>query len=121
QLGGVHLACEQASQPLAKILEWGRLAAYLEQSTRYVPLDDRPGGRFRYVVPPEVVAAGSELEAEYRRVQDAAFGTYSTWLAPLQDLYRTWFPQEPGDSDFVYRSSIRARACDTLRGLLPAS
>src|SRR6185503_1110844 len=29
QLGGVHLACEQSSQLLAKELEWGRLAAYL--------------------------------------------------------------------------------------------
>src|ERR1041384_3822349 len=27
QLGGVHLACEQASQLLCKQLEWGRLAA----------------------------------------------------------------------------------------------
>ena len=44
QLGGVHLACEQASQLLAKALEWGRLAAYLEQSTRYMRYDGRPGG-----------------------------------------------------------------------------
>src|SRR5437870_3808564 len=56
QLGGVHLAVEQASQPLAKILEWGRLGAYLEQSTRYIPYDDRPGGRWRYTVPEEVRA-----------------------------------------------------------------
>ena len=34
QLGGVHLACEQASNILTKLLEWGRLASYLEQSTR---------------------------------------------------------------------------------------
>src|SRR5439155_21563244 len=54
QLGGVHLACEQVSQLLAKVLERGRLAGYLEQSTRYVPYDDRPGGRWRYTVPPEV-------------------------------------------------------------------
>ena len=47
QLGGVHLACEQASQLLAKAIEWGRLAAYLEQSTRYMRYDDRPGGRWR--------------------------------------------------------------------------
>jgi len=120
QLGGVHLACEQASQPLAKVLEWGRLAAYLEQSTRYVPYDDRPGGRFRYVVPPEVENE-PELAEEYRRVQDAAFEAYARWLGPLQDLYRSWFPKDPADSDFVYRSSIRARACDTLRGLLPAA
>src|SRR5947207_12000101 len=56
QLGGAHLACEQSSQLLAKVLEWGRLAAYLEQSTRYVPYDDRPGGRWRYLVPSEVEA-----------------------------------------------------------------
>ena len=29
QLGGVHLACEQASNILTKILEWGRLMSYL--------------------------------------------------------------------------------------------
>ena len=46
QLGGVHLACEGASNVLTKVLEWGRLMAYLEQSTRYVPYTDRPGGRW---------------------------------------------------------------------------
>src|SRR6185295_2246163 len=35
QLGGVHLACAQASNLLTKVLEWGRLMSYLEQSTRY--------------------------------------------------------------------------------------
>jgi thymidylate synthase ThyX len=119
QLGGVHLACEQASQPLAKVLEWGRLAAYLEQSTRYVPYDDRPGGRWRYVVPPEVSARG-ELASRFSAVLDSAFETYAKWLGPLQELYRSWFPQGD-DSDFVYRSSIRAKACDTLRGLLPSA
>jgi thymidylate synthase ThyX len=121
QLGGVHLACEQASQPLAKVLEWGRLAAYLEQSTRYVPYDDRPGGRWRYVVPPEVAASSPDLAAQYSTVLDGAFATYAAWVGPLQELYRSWFPQSPDDSDFVYRSSIRAKAFDTLRGLLPAA
>src|SRR2546426_8643163 len=37
QLGGGHLAVEQGSQLLAKVLEWGRPAAYLEQATRYGP------------------------------------------------------------------------------------
>jgi thymidylate synthase ThyX len=119
QLGGVHLACEQSSQLLAKVLEWGRLAAYLEQSTRYVPYDDRPGGRWRYLVPPEVEAVS--LAARYSETLDRAFETYSRWLEPMQAFYRDLFPQEPGDSDFVYRSTIRAKACDTLRGLLPAS
>src|SRR5258706_14696235 len=51
QLGGVHLACEGSSNILTKVLEWGRLMAYLEQSTRYIPYTDRPGGRFKYHVP----------------------------------------------------------------------
>ena len=55
QLGGVHLACEQASNLLTKVLEWGRLMAYLEQSTRYIEYDSRLGGRYRYARPPEVL------------------------------------------------------------------
>src|SRR5215469_10601865 len=54
QLGGVHLACEQASNILTKVLEWGRLMAYLEQSTRYIPYDSRLMGRFRFLRPSEI-------------------------------------------------------------------
>ena len=118
QLGGAHLACEQSSQLLAKVLERGRFAAYLEQSTRYVPYDDRPGGRWRYVTPPELDGPGLE---DYAAALDASFETYARWLDPLQDYLRGRYPQEPGDSDFVYRMTIRAKACDTLRGLLPAA
>src|SRR5207248_8913355 len=119
QLGGVHLACEYSSQILAKVLEWGRLAAYLEQSTRYVPYDDRPGDRWRYVVPAEI--DGSSLGGEFVAACDEAFETYARWLEPMQAFYRELFPKEPEDSDFVHRMSIRAKACDTLRGLLPAA
>jgi thymidylate synthase ThyX len=119
QLGGVHLAAEQASQILTKVLERGRLAAYLEQSTRYVPYDDRPGGRFRYHVPPEADRAG--LGGRFRETCDLAFETYARWLGPLQDSFRERFPKDPADSDGVYRATIRAKACDTLRGLLPAA
>jgi thymidylate synthase ThyX len=119
QLGGVHLAAEQASQILTKVLERGRLAAYLEQSTRYVPYDDKPGGRYRYHVPTEADEAG--LGGRFREACDLAFDTYARWLEPLQAYYRERFPQDPADSDGVYRATIRAKACDTLRGLLPAA
>ena len=39
QLGGAHVACEWVSNILTKVLQRGRLAAYLEQSTRYIPYD----------------------------------------------------------------------------------
>src|SRR6266498_5950827 len=113
QLGGVHLACEQASQLLAKVLEWGRLAAYLEQSTRYVPYDDRPGGRWRYHVPTEL-AAIPDLAQRYEATLDHAFETYARLLGPMQEFFRQLYPKESGDSDFVYRMTIRAKACDTL-------
>src|ERR671924_2317160 len=77
QLGGVHLACEQSSQILAKVLEWGRLAAYLEQSTRYVPYDDRPGGRWRYLMPPKIET--SPHAERFTSFCDHAFETYAKW------------------------------------------
>src|SRR6266550_451976 len=55
QLGGVHLACEQASNLLTKVLEWGRLMSYLEQSTRYIRYDQRLGGRYRYYRDPSLL------------------------------------------------------------------
>jgi thymidylate synthase ThyX len=39
QLGGAHVACEWTSNVLTKILQRPRLAAYLEQSTRYIAYD----------------------------------------------------------------------------------
>jgi thymidylate synthase ThyX len=118
QLGGVHLACEGASNILTKVLEWGRLMAYLEQSTRYVPYDDRPDGRYRYHVPAELTG---ELRQRYVATLDRAFDTYRTWLPRLRDFYAARFPKSAADSDAVYRATIRAKALDTLRGLLPAA
>jgi thymidylate synthase ThyX len=118
QLGGVHLACEGASNLLTKVLEWGRLMAYLEQSTRYIPYDDRPGGRYRYHVPAELTGA---LRDRYVATLDRAFETYRHWLPRMYDFFAARFPRSAGDSEAVYRSTIRAKALDTLRGLLPAA
>jgi thymidylate synthase ThyX len=119
QLGGVHLACEGVSNVLTKLLEWGRLMAYLEQSTRYVPYADRPGGRWRYHVPAEVRAAG--LEPDFTATLDQMFETYARWLEPMQEHFRRRHPRQPSDSEVVYRNTIRAKALDTLRGVLPAA
>jgi thymidylate synthase ThyX len=118
QLGGVHLACEGASNILTKVLEWGRLMAYLEQSTRYIPYADRPGGRYRYHVPAELEGALSE---RYVATLDRAFDVYAGWLPRMSEHYTARFPRGADDSEAVYRSTIRAKALDTLRGLLPAA
>jgi thymidylate synthase ThyX len=119
QLGGVHLACEQASNLLTKVLEWGRLMAYLEQSTRYIPYDSRLGGRYRYWRPEEVLE--SPLGAHYVAEMDRIFDTYAELLPDMLTWARDRYPKEPGDSDFVYKQTIKAKACDALRGILPAA
>ncbi|HJZ75466.1 MAG TPA: FAD-dependent thymidylate synthase [Vicinamibacterales bacterium] len=119
QLGGAHIACEGVSNVLTKVLEWGRLMAYLEQSTRYVPYTDRPGGRWKYHVPAEL--DGSPLRDAFVRTLDRAFETYARWIPEVEAHFRAKYPKSPDDSDAVYRSVIRAKALDTLRGLLPAA
>lgn len=119
QLGGVHLACENVSNILTKVLERGRLMAYLEQSTRYVPYTDRSGGAWRYHVPAEL--DGHLLREKFVAALDATFETYAKWIDPLRAHFEKKYPKAPGDSDAVYRSATRAKALDTLRGLLPAA
>src|SRR5690606_16702224 len=111
--------CEGVSNVLTKVIEWGRLMAYLEQSTRYVPYTDRPQGRWKYHVPKEL--DGSPLLPTYVATLDRAFETYARWIEPVQEHFRARFPKEAGDSDAVHRAAIRAKALDTLRGLLPAA
>ncbi|CAN5744835.1 FAD-dependent thymidylate synthase [soil metagenome] len=119
QLGGVHLACEQASNVLTKVLEWGRLMSYLEQSTRYIAYDARIGGRYRFHRDPAVL--GSSLGTRYVGEMDRLFDTYAALVPKLTEFFRERFPKDAADSDFVYRQAIRAKAFDSLRGLLPAA
>jgi thymidylate synthase ThyX len=120
QLGGVHLACEQASNLLTKILERGRLMAYLEQSTRYIPYSTRlASGHYRYYRDPEIL--DSPLGARYVGDMDRMFDTYAALLPKLQAHLMRRHPKPAGVGDLAYRRSVKARALDALRGLLPAA
>jgi thymidylate synthase ThyX len=119
QLGGAHVACEGVSNVLTKVLERGRLMAYLEQSTRYVPYTARPGGSWKYHVPAEL--GGSPLHERFVRTMDRAFEIYAKWIPAMEAYFRDRHAKAPEDSDAVYRAAIRAKALDTLRGLLPAA
>jgi thymidylate synthase ThyX len=120
QLGGVHLACEQSSNLLTKILEWGRLMSYLEQSTRYLAYDQRlTSGHYRYFRPPAVL--DSPLGARYVGDVDRMFDTYGEMLATIQQWLHVRHAKAPGDSDFVHRQAVRAKALDAVRGVLPAA
>ena len=115
QLGGAHLACEWCSNVLTKILQRPRLAAYLEQSTRYIAYDaPMPGGGYRYY-------SGPELGPGYRTAMDELFGIYAALLPRVVAWADTAYPAAAGDSPAAHRRAITAKALDLLRGLLPAA
>lgn len=119
QLGGVHLACEQASNLLTKVLERGRLMSYLEQSTRYIAYDARLGGRYRFYRDPTILA--SRFGTRYVGDMDRIFDDYSAVIDAVTTHVRVTVPRDPRDSDFVYRMATRAKALDAARGMLPAA
>jgi thymidylate synthase ThyX len=115
QVGGAHLACEWASNLLTKVLQRGRLAAYLEQSTRYIAYDQPiPGGGYRYY-------SDDDLGPQYREAMDDLFAIYSRSLERVQEWAAEHWPRGADEPEGAWRSSIRAKALDLLRGLLPAS
>ncbi len=120
QLGGAHLACEQASNILTKVLEWGRLAAYLEQSTRYIFYDRKLGPQYRFFTPPEV-AAVPDVATRYRADMEWLFGVYSDMVKQLASDFEKARPRKPGEIEQAWRTALRTQACDVARGLLPAA
>jgi thymidylate synthase ThyX len=115
QLGGVHVACEWVSNVLTKVLQRPRLAAYLEQSTRYIPYDaPMPGGGYRYYRDPS-------LGPQYERAMDGLFDAYAASLPRVAAWADAQFPPPDGEPTAAHRRAIQAKALDLLRGLLPAA
>ena len=120
QLGGVHLACEQSSNLLTKVLEWGRLMAYLEQSTRYIEYDSGSAVATATTATRRCSSHRARRALHRRHGRAVRHATPSCCPSSL-DWARERYPKEPGDSDFVYKQTIKAKACDAVRGILPAA
>lgn len=118
QLGGVHLACESVSNLLTKVLEWGRLMGYLEQSTRYLDFSKRGSdGRYRYYSDDQLAAASPS----FQEAMDRIFDEYAAMLPSMIAHFEGLFPRQEGTTETAHRGAIRAKAYDSLRGLLPAA
>jgi thymidylate synthase ThyX len=145
QLGGAHIACERISNVAAKILEDARIGiAPLEKSTRYVRFDqkDENGDYFFYR---ELKIMASGHRAAYLELLTLLFDTYSRQIDPMIEFVKRSLPideieirhPQTGEAlsyqeaqrdeklkrwaESAYRSTIRAQACDVLRGYLPAA
>ena len=121
QLGGAHLACEDITNVLTKIIERPRLASYLEQSTRYIVYDQRRAsdGHWKFRAPAEIVDPA--LRGEFYHVMDGLFTFYAQLVRELQARYEEVFPRDDKTPLAPWQASIRAKACDVARGLLPAA
>lgn len=120
QLIGMHLVVEDASNLLTKLLEWGRFAAYLEQSTRYIYYDQKDAaGNYKYYTPENLDAI---TKTEYTKVNNQIFGIYSKMVRELTDYVRakTNEPTNPREK-LAWNGATRAQACDAIRSVLPVA
>jgi dTMP kinase len=119
QLTGQYVVVEDASNLLTKKLEWGRLAAYLEQSTRYIYFDQKDAdGHYRFYIPPELKG---KLRSQYIRTMNQIFDIYSKLVADLTTHVRTTSSTPAKERDAAWRSATKAQACDAIRPLLPVA
>jgi dTMP kinase len=119
QLAGIHFVVENASNLLTKKLEWGRLAAYLEQSTRYIYFDQKDkDGKYRYYTPENMDV---ETIADYEAAMDRIFEIYSGMVHKLTDYVRNTSATPEKERDVAWRSATKAQACDAIRAVLPVA
>jgi len=144
ELEGAHLALEQISNLVAKVVEDCRIGGSpIEQSTRYVFYYQKDAqGKYKYYRGEEIL--NSAIGSEYVRTMDFVFDTYASAVEPLTEYFRQLKPLEEAEYDIrgkgipekyeamdsdvyqkqfrmTYNADLKTKACDVLRGLLPAA
>lgn len=143
ELGEAQIAIENISNIAVQKIEDRRIGlSYLEKSTRYVVFDQKVNGRYRYYREPVIMK--SEFADKYIEACELDFDTYHKHLdsmikylqekEPIDSV--TFRDSETGNevpfgnlknqkdidsAKKIYRATIRAKALDILRSLLPAS
>ena len=103
QLTGQYIVVENASNLLTKKLEWGRLASYLEQSTRYIYFDQKDAsGHYRYHIPADLKG---KLRKQYISTMNQIFDIYSKLVADLTQHIRSTSDTPKAEQDAAWRSA----------------
>lgn len=119
QLVGQHMVVENASNLLTKKLEWGRLGAYLEQSTRYIYYDQKDKkGNYRFYVPPQF---DNNTKNIYSLAMNKIFDLYSVMVRTLTTYVRKNSSIPASERDIAWQGATRAQACDAIRTVLPVA
>ncbi|MFL6405239.1 MAG: FAD-dependent thymidylate synthase [Nitrososphaeraceae archaeon] len=143
ELGEAQIAIEWISNIAAKKIEDRRIGlSYLEKSSRYVAFDQKVNGQYKYHREERIIA--SPYADQYLQACNHAFDLYSNNIQLMQKFISEMEPIDRFlffDSDLkretlygnlksakdiesakrIYKSVIKAKSLDVLRGLLPAS
>jgi thymidylate synthase ThyX len=143
ELGEAQIAIENISNIAVQKIEDRRIGlSYLEKSTRYVVFDQKMNDQYRYHR--EVAIMNSEFADKYIEACDLDFDTYHKHLDAMINYVQekepidsmTFRNSESGNevpfgnlknqkdvdsAKRIYNATIRAKALDILRSLLPAS
>ncbi len=143
ELGEAQLAVEWISNIAAKKIEDGRIGlSYLEKSSRYIPFDKKVGNKYNYYRDERILK--SKYADLYIESCDNAFDVYSKSIDLMQKFISEIEPiddfvyfdsisisekpfskltnkQDIESAKKVYKSTVRSRALDILRNLLPAA
>jgi len=143
ELGEAQLAVEWISNIAAKKIEDGRIGlSYLEKSSRYIPFDKKIGNKYNYYRDERILK--SKYADVYIESCDNAFDVYSKSIDLMQKFISEIEPiddfvyfdsisisekpfskltnkQDIESAKKVYKSTVRSRALDILRNLLPAA
>ena len=109
-----HLAIEDASIVVSKVLEDSRLASFTEKSTRYVVFD-----RDKFCREPAIMA--SSHAALYAQTCAFLLDTYTRLMDQVTAAIRAETPRGERQTERAYDAACRAKACDVLRYILPAA
>jgi len=142
ELGEGQIAIEGLSNIAVKKIEDRRIGlSYLEKSSRYVAWDKKINGEYKFYKEGDIM--NSKYADQYLEACNLAFDVYSKNIQPMikyiqeRELISSQrfrnskgeevpFPNLTDDEDIksatrIYNATIRAKALDILRGILPAS
>ncbi|MGD0729327.1 MAG: FAD-dependent thymidylate synthase [Candidatus Micrarchaeaceae archaeon] len=120
ELAGEHIACENVSSLAGDILTDSRIGiSPLEKSARYVLFDKKVNGKYVWYREPKIME--SKHESLYSNAMDNLFDNYVEWMPKVIEYIKEAEPKQDDATDRAYNSAIRAKACDILKNMLPAS
>jgi len=142
ELGEAQIAIEGLSNIAVKKIEDRRIGlSYLEKSSRYVMWDKKINSEYKFYREPEIM--NSKYADQYLEACNLDFEVYSKNIQPVINYMQEREPiqnqkfrnskgvdvlfskltdeEEIKSSTRIYNATIRAKALDILRGILPAS